>query len=72
MEDTPKVARRRVRDARTVSQMIALYCEDHHADLPRDQVAHCGEPLCAECAAVDAYAVLRTQRCQQGLIAHFI
>ena len=65
MEDTPKVARRRVRDARTVSQMIALYCEDHHADLPRDQVAHCGEPLCAECAAVDAYAVLRTQRCRK-------
>ena len=65
MEGTPKVAGRRVRDARTVSQMIALYCADHHAGAPRDQVAHCGEPLCAECAAVDAYAVLRTQRCRK-------
>jgi len=64
-EDTPKVAKRRVREMRTVSQMIALYCARHHADAPRDQLAHCGEPVCAECAAVDAYAVLRTQRCRK-------
>ena len=62
--DTPKVAKRRVREARTVSQMVALYCADHHRDL-RTETAHCGESVCPACAAVDAYAVLRTQRCRK-------
>lgn len=62
--DTPAVAKRRAREMRTVSQMIALYCAGNHADRPRGERAHCGEPLCAECAAVDAYAMLRTQRCR--------
>lgn len=62
--DAPPVARRRAREMRTISQMIALYCAGNHADRPRSGRAHCGEPLCAECAAVDAYAMLRTQRCR--------
>ena len=62
--DSPAVARRRVREKRVVSQMIALYCEKHHDPATRTEVAHCGEPVCAECAAVDAYAVLRTEKCR--------
>ncbi len=64
-DDSPAVARRRAREARTVSQMIALYCTGHHEAGARTEVAHCGEPVCAECAALDAYAVLRTQRCRK-------
>lgn len=64
-DDSPAVARRRAREARTVSQMIALYCAGHHETGARAEVAHCGEPVCAECAALDAYAVLRTQRCRK-------
>ena len=42
MGDSPKTAKRRVREKRTISQMVALYC-----------------------AAIDAYAVLRTERCRK-------
>lgn len=45
--------------------MIALYCARNHADVARHEVAYCGEPVCAECAALDAYAVMRTQRCRK-------
>ena len=30
--DTPAVAKRRAREQRTISQMVALYCADHHPD----------------------------------------
>lgn len=63
MEDTPKTARRRARKMRTVSQMIAMNCKGQgHAD--RTRVAHCGAAICAACAELDAYAMLRTQRCR--------
>lgn len=65
MEDTPNIAKRRAREERTVSQMIALYCAGNHADRPRDARAVCGEPLCAECAVLDEYAALRTRRCRK-------
>ena len=65
VEDTPKTARRRQREMRTISQMIALYCTQNHGDVERRDVAHCGELICAECAALDAYAVMRTQRCRK-------
>ncbi len=59
------VAKRRVREMRTISQMIALYCARNHKTAERPATAHCGEPLCAVCAELDAYAVLRTQRCRK-------
>lgn len=63
--DTPKTAKRRAREKRTVSQMIALYCAGTHADRPRTRTAVCGEPVCEECAELDAYAALRTERCRK-------
>lgn len=48
-----------VEDKRTyeklvVSQMIALYCRKQH---------HMGGALCPDCAALDAYARLRSDKC---------
>ena len=63
--DTPAVAKRREREMRTISQMIALYCEQNHTAADRTHTAHCGETVCEECAELDAYAVLRTQRCRK-------
>ena len=63
LQDSPHAARKRVRDERTVSQMISIYCRGKHKDVPHDHVAHCGERICAGCAALDAYALLRTDRC---------
>lgn len=63
-DDSPKIAKRRVREMRTISQMIALYCADNHASDVRTHTAHCGDALCPDCAELDAYAVLRTQRCR--------
>ncbi len=65
MPDTPAVARRREREMRTISQMIALYCTHNHKDAARTQRAHCGEPVCQECAELDAYAAGRTERCRK-------
>ncbi len=65
MQDTPKTAKRRQREERTISQMIALYCAGNHADAPKEEHAVCGEPLCEECAQLDAYATLRTRRCRK-------
>lgn len=61
--DTPRMARRREREKRVVSQMIALYCRGHHAPGDRTETAHCGEPVCPACAELDAFAVARTERC---------
>ncbi|WP_342635834.1 nitrous oxide-stimulated promoter family protein [Enorma phocaeensis] len=61
--DTPAVARRRERERRVISQMIALYCRKQHRGEPRDASAFCGEPVCADCAELDAFAVRRTERC---------
>ena len=65
MEDSPKTAKRREREKRTISQMVALYCAGNHAPADRTGRAHCGEPVCPACAAIDAYAVLRTERCRK-------
>lgn len=64
-EDSPKIAKRRAREERTVSQMIALYCAGHHPRESRTEQAMCGEPVCPSCAELDAYAVLRTSRCRK-------
>ncbi|WP_080797496.1 nitrous oxide-stimulated promoter family protein [Arabiibacter massiliensis] len=65
MDDSPKTAKRRVREKRTISQMVALYCADNHDAAVRTEVAHCGEAVCPDCARIDAYAVLRTERCRK-------
>ena len=63
--ESAAVAARRAREKRTISQMIALYCAGNHADSERVIAAHCGERVCEKCAAIDAYAVLRTDRCRK-------
>ena len=65
MGDSPKTAKRRVREKRTISQMVALHCAGNHDAAARTERAHCGEAVCADCAAIDAYAVLRTERCRE-------
>lgn len=54
---------KRVRDMRTVSQMIALYCAGNHDRAARTETAFCGKPVCPACAQLDAYAHLRTEKC---------
>ena len=44
---------KREREKELVSQMIALYCKKKHR----------GKPLCPDCAALDAYARQRSDRC---------
>ena len=47
------VQTKREREKETVSRMIRLYCRKKHG----------GKPLCAECAALDAYARQRSDKC---------
>lgn len=49
-----KIAQKREREKRMVSQMIKLYCQKNHA-------TH-GE-LCAACAQLEQYARERSERC---------
>lgn len=65
MEDTPSIAKRREREKRTISQMIALHCAGNHDEGDRTETAFCGEAVCPECKAIDQYAVLRTERCRK-------
>lgn len=44
---------KREREKKVVSQMIALYCRKKHG----------GKALCPDCAALDAYARQRSDRC---------
>lgn len=48
---------------RTVSQMVCLYCAGHHSKEMRTEIAHCGELLCTECAELDSYTHVRTEKC---------
>ena len=48
------VQAKREREKRVVSQMIALYCRKHHGGRGG---------LCVDCAALDAYARQRSDRC---------
>lgn len=64
-QDSAAVAKRRAREKRTISQMVALYCAGHHDAAARTETGFCGEPMCPACKAVDDYAVLRTERCRQ-------
>lgn len=44
---------KREREKQLVSEMIALYCRKHHG----------GDALCPDCAALDAYARQRSDKC---------
>ena len=52
--DASKIRMKREREKQMVSQMIALYCRKKHGG--RKQ-------LCPECAELDAYAQLRSEKC---------
>ncbi len=65
MQDSPKTAKRREREKRTISQMVALYCAGNHDAVARTETAHCGEAVCPDCKRIDDYAVLRTERCRK-------
>jgi len=45
------------REKKTLTAMIALYCRDHHRPT---------EALCADCAALQEYALVRLERCTFG------
>lgn len=47
------VQTKREREKKVVSRMIALYCRKQHG----------GKSLCSDCAALDAYARQRSDRC---------
>ena len=61
--DTPTVARRREREKRTISQMVAIYCAGNHEAASRTETSFSGEAMCPDCKAIDDYCVLRTERC---------
>lgn len=63
--DSAAIRRKRERETRTVSQMVAIYCAGNHPKEKRTEQATCGEPLCSACKALDDYACLRTQRCRR-------
>lgn len=48
------VESKRQREKETVSQMIAIYCRKQHGTR---------KGLCAECAALEAYARMRSDKC---------
>ena len=49
-----KIDKQREREKKMVSQMIQLYCKKQH---------HSKDGLCPECAALDAYARMRSEKC---------
>lgn len=52
--DASKIRLKREREKQMVSQMIALYCRKKHGGR---------KELCPECAELDAYAQLRSEKC---------
>ena len=62
--DTPPIARRREREKRTISNMVAIYCAGHHPKSERTETGYAGEAMCPRCKAIDDYCVLRTDRCR--------
>lgn len=51
-QDSPKTAQRRIREKRTISQMVALYCADNHEASARTETAHCGEAVCPDLSLI--------------------
>lgn len=80
--DTPKLARKREREAQMVSQMIALWCRGHHGGGHAVEQAGDDEPvrvklglrtitLCPECAELQKYAIARIEHCRHMAPRHF-
>ena len=65
MVDTAAIRKKRDREKRTISQMVAIFCMGMHAEDRRTVESFCGELLCAECLSIDTYAVLRTEQCRK-------
>ena len=63
--DSAAIRRKRERETRTVSQMVAIHCAGNHPKDERTEWAVCGEPVCPACKALDDYACLRTQHCRR-------
>jgi hypothetical protein len=58
----PRLPRRLAREERTIAEMVAMYCRDHHGT---EAARHAGG-LCPDCAELMAYARLRLQKCRYG------
>jgi hypothetical protein len=54
--------RRIAREERTIVEMIAMYCRDHHDD----EAARDAEGMCPDCAELMAYARLSLEKCRYG------
>ena len=54
--------RRLAREERTIAEMIAMYCRDHHGD----DMARDADGLCPDCAELMAYARVRLEKCRYG------
>lgn len=65
MVDTAAIQKKREREKRTISQMVAIFCKGRHPEASRTAQSFSGEPLCPECFAIDSYAVLRTEQCRK-------
>lgn len=61
--DTPRIARRRMREQLVISQMIAIWCAGHHPADERTETAHCGTAICPACANLDRAAQRHTANC---------
>ena len=57
MAELPTTQPRLIREKKTISSMIALYCRGHHD--PQEE-------LCKDCAALESYAFCRLDRCPFG------
>lgn len=56
-----KTEKKRMREQRTVEEMIQLYCRKNHEGFCRE--AEGEERLCPECRELLAYARLRSEKC---------
>lgn len=54
--------RRLAREARTIAEMIAMYCRDHHGE----EASRDPDGLCLDCAELMLYARLRLEKCRYG------
>ena len=57
MAKKDRIEAKRLREKRTVAEMIALYCRKHHA------AARAADGLCPQCRELLTYAEQRSDRC---------
>lgn len=61
MGTSHRSARRLEREEHTIGLMVAMFCRDHHGEVPRDAAG-----MCPECAGLIAYARRRLAACPFG------